>query len=57
MTNFEKIKAMSADEMADFIGRIVAEMDMCNRCPAYDLQEDVCMTCKEGIKAWLESRC
>ena len=51
MTNFEKIKAMSVEEMAELIDD--APCNFCNyrqkgfsKCP---------QKCEEGIKEWLES--
>jgi len=45
MTNYEKIKQMSIDEMAEFIG----ECDYCNN----DLECNG--NCDECCKKWLES--
>ena len=54
MTNFEKIKAMSVEEMAMALSKLVSEMETCNTCPAYYLPDEVCMTCEKGMKVWLE---
>lgn len=50
MTNYEKIKAMSIDEMAMFLANYVA----CEYCP----MENSCIAkagCDELFKQWLES--
>lgn len=57
MTNFERIKAMSVDEMADFINH---ETDgICSCCVRFGKSEEKCYNipgeCKRGIKNWLES--
>lgn len=52
MTNYEKIKSMSVEEMADFIGRK----------PFCTLGDDDCIygwhdsNCWEHAKSWLESK-
>lgn len=52
MTNYERIKNMSIDEMAEFL----ADNDD-NCCFCTRRYEDVCLTpdCKYHIKQWLES--
>ena len=49
--NFEKIKAMSVEEMADFL------KDPC--CCEYCHAEGVCtsdiQSCRKGLEKWLES--
>ncbi len=53
MTNFEKIKQMSVEELAEFIcNRMCA--DCCdNRCPAREFCEAGCRY--SGMSKWLES--
>ena len=50
MTNYEKIKQMTVEEMADFI----ILKDDCECCHYAD--DDACdkFECRDGIKAWLE---
>lgn len=45
MTNFEKIKNMSIDEMANFINKIVA----------YCFNDEECVDCLPIIGEWLNS--
>lgn len=45
MNNFEKIKAMSIDEMAKLIAKLCG--NGCETCP--------CNKCADSIKQWLES--
>ena len=57
MTNYERIKAMSVDEMVAFINH---ETDgICSCCNLYPGKKDRCYeiygTCERGIKQWLES--
>lgn len=52
MNNYEKIKAMTLDEMANFLSR---EDEYCEVCGFYG---DTCVgdkDCKEVVKQWLES--
>lgn len=50
MTNYEKIKSMSVDEMAGFLKTISdCEYNLCNECPL-----EGCASVK-GIAKWLES--
>lgn len=55
MTNFEKIKNMSIEKMAEFIGSLNSEWDIC------DLMADkeLCRThdCKGCARKYLESEC
>lgn len=55
MTNFEKIKAMSAEEFAAFVNQIriscVFERSCCN-CSLYD---GVDANCGNSLVAWLET--
>lgn len=53
MNNFEKIKKMDIDELAEFIEKIADTAD-CANCPAYDK----CISgvsCKINIKNWLKA--
>lgn len=47
MTNFEKIKNMSAEELASYIYRIID----CRYCPVYCIDGE----CREAITRWLKS--
>ncbi len=51
MNNFEKIKAMSIDEMAEFI----AENINCGSCCLTDTACSVDLECDEVVKQWLET--
>ena len=55
MTNYERIKAMSVDELAAFLCNIfIAEVeveDPCTICPA----SNYCRYGHNGMKDWLES--
>ena len=50
MTNYEKIKAMSIDVMAEFL----QDRSCCDTCKC-DLDDNKCMAigCYAGIKQWL----
>ena len=51
MTNYERIKAMSIDELSTFIHEISnCEMNDCCMCP---LRGSVCT--ESGVTEWLES--
>jgi hypothetical protein len=51
MTNYEKIKAMSVEEMAELI-----DDSPCNSCNYRQKGFSKCpQECEEGIKEWLES--
>ena len=52
MNNYEKIKAMSIDEMTEFL----TNASPCDFCIC-DLDENKCMAigCQDGVKQWLES--
>lgn len=55
MTNFDKIKAMSAKEFASFINQIKRSCfaeHICTNCP---LRDSVGTTCSEGLESWLEA--
>ena len=54
MTNFEKIKAMSVEEMAEEIYTNVA-CRSCNLCPAEDICADAANGCIHTIEKYLES--
>lgn len=49
MTNFEKIKAMDIDELAIFF------QGDCTFCVCFSEPGRCSLSCKEGIKKWLES--
>lgn len=52
MTNLEKIRAMSAEELAEWLEHIThccASKDLCFECPF----TFICN--KEGLKRWLEA--
>lgn len=48
MTNYEKIKEMSIDELAEYIESITT----CSYCP---IEECACNYCYGSIKEWLEN--
>lgn len=55
MTNFEKIKAMSVEEMANQI-RNAADLSDCNMCPAATVCENCRgISCLGILTEWLES--
>lgn len=55
ITNFEKIKSMDIDKMAEFIYRLKDCEDIdCNKCMLNDLCS-IGMHDKEDILRWLES--
>ncbi len=49
MTNFEKIKQMSVEEMTEFMSTI--DTSACSCCKG----KCACMSCRDGFRAWLES--
>lgn len=55
MTNYERIKTMSIDEMSEFIGFLNFEEDICSECNA-KTGADYCRThtCIECAKKYLE---
>lgn len=56
MTNYERIKAMSVEEMADFLGtRQLSCMKICKRVDTCNQYNFCYPSCCEGIKEWLES--
>lgn len=50
MTNYEMIKQLSVEEMAEFL----RDNDYCDVC-IYDRTPCRERSCKDGIKKWLES--
>lgn len=48
MTNLERIKNMTADELAELLGTKAC------KCCAYRSRQCGYKRCKDGIKAWLE---
>ena len=56
MTNFERIKNMDIEEMADFIGSLDCEEDLCGFV-ADNTSMDFCRTheCKDCARKYLES--
>ena len=53
MTNFEKIKNMSIEELT---AAISYEMENCIRCPLFDLcSEDTDLDCSGMWEQWLKS--
>lgn len=55
MTNYERIKAMSLEEMVAFVE--AAGRNPCNKICVYRQGGENCkkMPCETGIKHWLES--
>ena len=60
MTNYEKIKTMSVEEMAEYLSCLKLGCDTI--CVAAELwgiknhtEESCCSSCVQAIKAWLES--
>lgn len=53
MNNFEKIKAMSIEEMAKYLTKITAEY--CEYCPLQKICDEQDIYCREAIKQWLEA--
>lgn len=54
MTNYEKIKNMSVEEMAEFILNQQHHV-LCNDVCSYGLHKCEGYSCNEGVKQWLES--
>lgn len=52
MTNYDRIKSMSAEEMAEFMERVTEHLETCTCCPAYKMC-DAHIKCGENIKQWL----
>lgn len=53
MTNFERIKAMNIDEMAEFIKNCACENSCAFEVACWNGDKDC--DCNNGIKQWLES--
>ena len=53
MTNGDKIRQMTDDELAKFITKCAGE---CYRCPAKKLCEDDHFPCAETVREWLERK-
>lgn len=55
MTNFDRVKAMSIDEMSEFLGFFNFEEDICSECDA-KAGTEYCRThtCVECAKKFLE---
>lgn len=51
MNNYERIKAMSIDEMAEFFDSHIT----CELCPIYDLCVEEEDKCRKIFKRWLQS--
>lgn len=49
MTNYEKIKAMDIDELANFF------QSDCTLCVCFYKPGCCSLSCKEGVKQWFES--
>lgn len=52
LTNAERIKSRSIEELADFFSREI--LKKCEDCPAYMYCTGDC-SCQEAVKKWLES--
>lgn len=52
ITNYDRIKSMSVEEMAEFVERITEYLEVCTGCPAYKTC-DTHIKCGENIKQWL----
>lgn len=57
MTNFEKIKSMSKEQMTHFVLDALNNdvCDYCENCDTSCLENEDCPENKEIIKKWLES--
>lgn len=53
MTNFEKIKSMGVDELAEKLN----DLFTCDHCPLAEFCDEIIgeMTCTGVLKEWLES--
>lgn len=51
MTNFEKIKAMDIDELAEFLDSCGG----CGLCIYRENEECKVQSCENGVRKWLES--
>lgn len=55
MNNYEKIKAMTLDEMAEFLSHIESMEEIGQNCPDNEYKDDcVAPFCEYGIKKWLQ---
>lgn len=54
MTNYERIKAMSIEEMAAFVDAV--QVETCHKVCVYKQGSENCkkLPCQTGIKHWLE---
>ena len=62
MTNYEKIKAMSIDEMAELFDKLNVDCITNFNCPAGEICEKLSRaeninSCVKPFKQWLESEC
>lgn len=57
MTNFEKIKSMSKEQMTHFMLNALNNdvCDYCKNCNTSCLEDEDCLENEEIIKKWLES--
>ena len=55
MTNFEKIKAMSVEEMAELLDKTTYAGENCKNCPAISVCFITTDGCKAVFKKYLES--
>lgn len=54
ITVFEKIKALSLDEMASLLGRMCKNAESCDECP-FDPDKTNCdCPCSHHVSAWKE---
>ena len=54
ITQADRIRSMSDEELAEIIGILAEGNDDCAKCPAVSYKF-LCKTCKEGILEWLQS--
>ena len=54
ISNADRIRSMSDEELADIIGILAESNEDCAKCPAVS-DKFLCKTCKEGILEWLQS--
>ena len=55
MTNYEKIKAMSVEEMAELLRCFCLNSVCCDDCPLDGICPSACCEFKHTWKNWLES--
>jgi hypothetical protein len=53
MNNYDKIKNMTVDEMAEYISK----SSNCGKCAFLELNFACHCECSKGIKQWLEEEC